>query len=86
MFLYIKRHADQDSCSVQPECCVNVLKSENVSLLGLAQTSLHSYLKIDAADSQYRGGLWIQSVQSLFHSFPLLLLRHLQLMLKVSLL
>lgn len=84
MFLYIKLHADQDSCSVQPECCVNVLKSENVSLLGLALTSLHSYLKIDAADSQYRGGLWI--VQSLFHSFPLLLLRHLQLLLKVSLL
>lgn len=46
------------------------LNNENVSLSVLAQTSLHSYLKIVAADSQYRGVLWIVQSQFLFLPFP----------------
>lgn len=53
------------------------LNKENVSPSVRAKTSLHSYLKIDTADSQRRGVLWI--VLSLLVFFSLFSpLEHLQ--------
>ena len=81
MFLYNKLAPLLNSQGMSQASTFLIMEMFSLSIQ--AKTSLHSYLKIDTADSQRRGVLWI--VPSLLvQFFSLFLLKHLQLLLKAS--